>query len=72
MTNTMSHEKEDQWQVEKHEDSNATSPQRLPLWKAIKKDWRITLWTLGLTLGILLWGYDLVIVGVVASLTAFQ
>ncbi|KAK5166496.1 uncharacterized protein LTR77_008039 [Saxophila tyrrhenica] len=74
MPGSMIDEKDDQWEVEEREGSltTANSQERLPLWKAIKKYWIITGWTFGLTLGILLWGYDLVIVGVVASLPAFQ
>ena len=44
----------------------------LSLWQAIKKYRIIAMYTTGLTLGILLWGYDLVIVGTVASIPAFQ
>ncbi len=77
MPDSMTQEKDAQLDIEEREDSLSAvntrgSSERLPLWRAMKKYYIITIWTFGLTLGILLWGYDLVIVGVVASLPAFQ
>jgi hypothetical protein len=71
-------EKEDGWKVVGNEladgtlDPSEDNDTDGKLWKAIKKDPIITAYTFGLTLGILLWGYDLVIVGIVSSIPAFQ
>ena len=51
---------------------SATPEKSLSLWANIRKYPRITAWSFSLTLGILLWGYDLVIVGTVSSIPAFQ
>ena len=45
---------------------------RLGLWQTIRKWPKITGYCMGLTAGILLYGYDLVIVGTVSAMPAFQ
>ena len=44
----------------------------LTLWQAVRKWRKIVLYCLGLSCAILLYGYDLVIVGTVSAIPAFQ
>ena len=44
----------------------------LSVWTAIRRYPKITAYSFAVTLGILLWGFDLVIVGTVSSIPAFQ
>ena len=46
--------------------------EKLPLGKALRLYPKVALYTSFVTLAILLWGYDLVIVGTVSSIPAFQ
>lgn len=78
----MSNDKEKMHQVEKHETERPPSEElsrhgdadekNLPLGKAIRRYPKITGYSFAITLGILLWGFDLVIVGTVSSIPAFQ
>ena len=45
---------------------------KLSLWQAVKQYPRVVLYSLSLTSAILLYGYDLVIVGTVSALPQFQ
>lgn len=54
------------------DDTNAASQDYVPLLQSLKKWPKIVGYNLALSTAILLYGYDLVIVGNVASMPAFQ
>ena len=78
----MSDTKEKMSHVEKHEEERTPSEvltrdseadeKNMSLWKAIRRYPKVTAWSFAVSLGILLWGFDLVIVGTVSSIPAFQ
>lgn len=47
-------------------------PLHVPLWQSVKKWPRVVIYCLALSSAILLYGYDLVIVGTVSAMPAFQ
>jgi hypothetical protein len=51
---------------------NVEKKQHIPLWQSIKRFPRIVGYCLALSSAILLYGYDLVIVGTVAAMPQFQ
>ena len=77
----MQSEKSDTIEMAKHEEIAPSSSEGtgreiddgdLPLGKAIRQYPKIAGYACFVTLAILLWGYDLVIVGTVSSIPAFQ
>jgi MFS family permease len=57
---------------EVNEDVNTTTAPPEPFGRAIRSNYRLVAWTLAALSGLLLYGYDFVIVGNVTSLRAFQ
>lgn len=55
-----------------HETHAQDDGNNMPLGKALRKYPKVAMYSLFVTLAILLWGYDLVIVGTVSSIPAFQ
>lgn len=77
----MQSDKSDTVEMAKHEEiapsnsegtAGAIDDGNIPLGKAIRQYPRIAGYACFVTLAILLWGYDLVIVGTVSSIPAFQ
>jgi hypothetical protein len=78
----MSETKDKMQQVENREEARPPSEntrrsdndeeKNLSVWTAIRRDPKVTAYSFAVTLGILLWGFDLVIVGTVSSIPAFQ
>lgn len=56
--------------TERNVDNTTTPPE--PLGKAIRNNYRLVIWCLAALSGLLLYGYDFVIVGNITSLRAFQ
>ena len=50
----------------------STAPKKEGLWTEIRKEKKLVWYLLALMSGVLLYGYDFVIVGTVSSLLAFQ
>lgn len=54
------------------EHAEAVTYNELPLWQALRKWRRVTIYCIGLTSAILMYGYDYVIVGTTSSMPSFQ
>lgn len=70
-----SQEKETQQFVEdisRTDTNNDPKTQHVPLWQSVKKWPRVIIYCLILSSAILLYGYDLVIVGSVSAMPSFQ
>ncbi|KAJ5116907.1 hypothetical protein N7456_001255 [Penicillium angulare] len=58
--------------VSRTQTNDSPSPKHVPLWHAIRKWPKVVMYNLALSSAILLYGYDLVIVGTVSAMPAFQ
>jgi len=58
--------------VENAPPTGDATPEKLSLWQAIRKWPKVAGYCLALTTAILLWGYDMAMVGNLASLPQFQ
>ena len=54
------------------DDAASETSDTMTLWQAVRKYHRVTLYCVGLTSAILMYGFDYVIVGTVSSMPSFQ